>query len=62
MPVLVGAAGYVDCVLKEDSENCPCNSNCNSDGGFLLGLVWCHLIHMLKEARLCPQKIKWSKG
>jgi len=54
MPLLVRAAGYVARLLKEASEVCPCNSNCSSDGGFLLGLVWYPLIHMLKEARLCP--------
>lgn len=62
MPALVGAAGYVVCVLKEATEICLCNSNCSSDGGILLGLVWCPLINMLKGDRLCPQKIKWSKG
>jgi len=62
MPFLVRAGGYVVCVLKEASEICPCNSNCSSGGGFLLGLVWCPLICMLKDARLCPQTIKWSKG
>jgi len=62
MPFLVGTAGYVDRVLKEASEICPCNSNCSSDCGLLLRLMWCPVIRVRREGRLCPQKIKSSKG